>query len=285
VPTDDGVVWFKAHTRLLAHEASVTRVLARLRPDVVLEVLASDDDRCWLVTRDAGEKLRSRIVEPADVRLLEPVLAAYADLQRQAAEHVPELLAAGALDRRSARVAELLAAAVHADEADGTTGQVDPLTAPERERLLAVAPLLQSIAAEAAEAVPDSVEHSDLHDGNVFVLGQTCRVGDFGDCGVTQPLASLVVLQSSLSYRLGLDPGAPEIEHLYRAALEPWTDRASMADLLALVSRIRPVGMLGRALTWRALISSIASPQMREFGDGWSGWARDLLAALEAVEV
>ena len=54
-----------------------------------------------------------------------------------------------------------------------------------------------------------------------------------------------------------------------------------MADLVALVPRVRPIGMLGRGLTWRALITELGIERMREFADGWSAWARDLLAALE----
>jgi hypothetical protein len=258
-------------------------VLATLRPDVVLEVLASDDERCWLVTRDAGEKIRSRIVSAGDVPLLEPVLAAYGDLQRRAAGCVPELLAAGALDRRSAHVGELLAAALQADEESDGEGQAEPLTAGERERLMSVVPKLESVASRAAALVPDSIEHSDLHDGNVFVLGDVCRVGDFGDSCVSAPLASLVVVQGSLVHRIGVAPDGPEVARLYRAALEPWTDRASMADLLELVDTVRPIGMLGRGLTWRALITSIGVEPMRPYGDGWSAWARDLLTALEST--
>jgi Phosphotransferase enzyme family len=282
VPTDAGVLWFKAHAPVLSREAPVTRVLAALRPDVVLEVLASDDDRCWLLTRDAGEKIRGRIVTVDDVRLLEPVLSGYGDLQRQAAAHVPDLLAAGALDRRSDRLGALLVDAVRADVDGAAARQVEPLTADEHERLRAVAPRLQALATEASAVVPDSIEHSDLHDGNVFVRDGHCRVGDFGDSCVTQPLASLVVLQSSLSHRLGLDPDGAQVERLYRAALEPWTGAATMSELLDLVARVRPIGMLGRGLTWRALISTIDSDGMREFGDGWSAWARYLLAALES---
>jgi hypothetical protein len=184
VPTADGTVWFKAHTAVLASEAPVTRVLARLRPELVLEVLASDDERCWLLTRDAGEKLREQIPSPTEVRLLEPVVAAYAELQRLAAPRTAELLAAGALDRRTAGVADQLAAALAADGGGGSSGRVAPLSPAERDRLAAHLPALAQIAALAAAAVPDSVDHSDLHDGNVFVAGDQFRLGDFGDCCV-----------------------------------------------------------------------------------------------------
>jgi hypothetical protein len=281
IRTDAGTLWFKAHSPVLSHEAAVTRVLADLRPDVVLEVLASDDERCWLLSRDAGKKIRGRIATAGDVRLLEPVLAAYGDLQHRAAARVPELLAAGAIDRRSELLGDLLAAAVQDDIDGAVAGQVDPLTPAELDRLRAVVPRLHALATDAAAVVPDSIEHSDLHDGNVFVRDGHWRIGDFGDSAVSQPLASLLVVQTSLTHRLGLDPAGAQLGRLYRAALEPWTDGASMPDLLDLVRLVRPIGMLGRGLTWRSLYTTIDAERMREFGDGWSAWARDLLAAME----
>ncbi|MFI5100844.1 MAG: hypothetical protein ACHQE5_10090, partial [Actinomycetes bacterium] len=159
VPTGAGPLWFKAHTPLLAREAPVTRVLAALRPGTVLDVLVSDDERCWLLTRDAGEKIRGRIATTDDLRRLEPVLAAYGDLQRAAAEQTDALLAAGALDRRTDRVAGLLTEALLADEGSGGEGQLEPLTGSERDRLLARVPLLEELAVRAGSVVGDSIDH------------------------------------------------------------------------------------------------------------------------------
>ncbi len=283
VPTGTGRLWFKAHTSLLAREAPVTRVLAALRPGTVLDVLASDDERCWLLTRDAGEKIRSRIATTDDLWRLEPVLAAYGDLQRAAAGRTDALLAAGALDRRSDRLGPLLTEALLADEGSGGAGQLEPLTGAERDRLLARVPLLEELGARARSVVSDSIDHSDLHDGNVFVLADEVRIGDFGDSCVGSPFVSLVVLQRVLTDRLGVAPDGPELTRLYRAALEPWTGPASMRELAEVATRVRPLGLLGRGLTWRTLITGIDDPGMHEFADGWSAYARELLAALDTV--
>ena len=284
VPTADGTVWFKAHTAVLASEAPVTRVLARLRPELVLEVLASDDERCWLLTRDAGEKLREQIPSPTEVRLLEPVVAAYAELQRLAAPRTAELLAAGALDRRTAGVVDQLAAALAADGDGGSSGRGAPLWPAERDRLAAHLPALAQIAALAAAAVPDSVDHSDLHDGNVFVAGDQFRLGDFGDCCVGHPFVSLVVLERMLGHRLGLDPDGPQLAALRRAYLEPWSGPAPARELEEVARLVRPLGLLGRGLTWRALLEGVDGPGMAQYSDTWPSYARELTAALDRAD-
>ena len=54
VPTAAGDVWFKAAVPGLAHDAAVTAVLARLRPDLVLTPLAVDPDNGWMILPDGG---------------------------------------------------------------------------------------------------------------------------------------------------------------------------------------------------------------------------------------
>jgi hypothetical protein len=59
VPTASGPVWFKANTMDCAYEAVLAEALARSRPDAVLEPLAVDAERGWMLTADAGTTLRA----------------------------------------------------------------------------------------------------------------------------------------------------------------------------------------------------------------------------------
>ncbi len=283
VPTDQGTLWFKAHTDVLAREGPVTRLLAALRPGVVLEVVAADDDRCWLLSRDAGAKLRVQIGGPEELGLLVPVLQAYADLQRAAAPQAGALLAAGALDRRGSRLAELMAQALDAR----SLGEGLPygLDAGQRARLAALVPRVTGLAAAGA-LVPDSLDHSDLHDANVFAPAGDpgdFRIADLGDCCVGHPFVSLVVLGRSLVARLRIDPDGPELARLRDAYLEAWTDVAPLGELATVAAAVRPLGLLGRGLTWRALVLGVDDPGMAEFADGWPEYAREMLDALDPV--
>ena len=81
VPTQDGDLWFKAALPGLDHDAGVTALLSRLRPDVVLTPVAVDLERGWMILPDGGERLREVLErERSPARWLE-VMPRYAELQ------------------------------------------------------------------------------------------------------------------------------------------------------------------------------------------------------------
>src|SRR5688572_12242402 len=61
VETSDGVVWFKASSGAHRQEAEATALLARVRPEALPELLAHDRERGWMLTRDAGVRLRELV--------------------------------------------------------------------------------------------------------------------------------------------------------------------------------------------------------------------------------
>src|SRR5436190_13079864 len=66
VPTQTGVLYFKATAPMLAHEPALTQALARWRPDCMPQVLSVDLSRGWMLLRDSGESLRSQIQSKQD---------------------------------------------------------------------------------------------------------------------------------------------------------------------------------------------------------------------------
>jgi hypothetical protein len=139
VPTSAGVLFFKATAPMLAHEPALTLALARTRPDCMPEVVAADVGRRWMLLRDSGESLRSRIQAEQDIGRWHAVLPLYAGVQIEMVGRVPDLLALGALDRRLATLAgqyrQLLG-----DTDAMLIGQPNGLTLEEYERLCALAP-------------------------------------------------------------------------------------------------------------------------------------------------
>ena len=63
VETSDGVVWFKANSAAHRQEAAATALLARVRPEALPELLAYDPESGWMLTRDAGVRLRELVEE------------------------------------------------------------------------------------------------------------------------------------------------------------------------------------------------------------------------------
>jgi hypothetical protein len=61
VPTSDGVAWFKANAPIQRFEAALMLELAEAVPELIVELVAVDVERGWLLMRDAGSRLRELV--------------------------------------------------------------------------------------------------------------------------------------------------------------------------------------------------------------------------------
>jgi hypothetical protein len=249
VPTADGILWFKAPDN--PSEIGLTILLDELRPGWVPEVTASDDALGWMLLRDAGTRLRELLEADPDLSRWEVVLAGCADLQLATAPHTGRLLDLGTSDLRLAGLTARVAALLDEDEflvLDGPEG----LTRADRERLRARLPEIEGMCAElAAAGIPETVQHDDLNDGNVFVDGDRYRITDWGDACISHPFHTLTVALRAIAWKLGLEPGGRDIVRLRDAYLEPFGTFGTHDELVRLSEIGYRTGTLGRALAWR----------------------------------
>jgi len=209
-------VWFKAARAAFAHEARVLAVLQPLAPELLPEVIASTDDG-WLLLADAGERAREH---PIDWRAM---LHDYGMLQRASAAHVETLLATGAYDNRAARVVERARALMR---------YLPPeLSAELEERLPSVAVRMERLA---ASRLPITIDHGDLHDGNVFSSEGRMRIIDWGDSAVAHPFFTLSVAEPE------------EVGWV----VEAWEGYAPLDELEEEASIVGELRFLLRALNW-----------------------------------
>ena len=252
VPLADGVAWFKECAPAQAFEVRLTAQLFERWPDRVAGVLAQDEERAWLLLADAGQPIRT-LGNPPETWL--SVMAPYAELQHGEATHARDHLAHGVPDLRletlPARYEDLL--------------QRDlPLEREELVWLRAFSARFAELCAElAAHGIPETVQHDDLHQGNVFVLGDSLRVLDWGDASISHPFASLVVTFRFLEEINGLPPDDPWFARLRDAYLEPWG--AGLADVFALAIR---VGAFAHTFAWARQRDSLPEAARTEF-DSW----------------
>ena len=261
VPTDAGRLWFKANCRSLAFEPAVHRTLARLDPGEVDEPFAVDVDRGWILTRDRGATLGDS--HEATLDDWRAVVAVAARLQRRLAAHGPELLAAGLPDRSPhtvpARYAE----------------QIDALAALPREhpshldestvgRLRSASGLVDdAVATILASPVPTaSLQHGDLHPGNVFAVEGRLRVFDFGDAQWSHPLETLAVPWGWVHQRTTLP--WPAIVDAYASGWADVLDSPAFERLLAAAMVTQPVN---RCSTWSAALVDATPEELAEWGD------------------
>jgi hypothetical protein len=211
VPHASGVAYFKACAPVQTFEPRLTAELFARWPDRVAEVLGYDEERRWLLLADAGTPVGT-FGNPPEAWLA--ALPLYAELQRGEVAHAHDHLAHGLPDLRPAtlpaRFDELL--------------QLDlPLEHDEVRQLQHYAARLAELCDElAAYDVPETIQHDDLHHGNLYAQGRSLRVLDWGDTSISHPFVSLVVTFRFLEERTKLAAGDPWFVRLRDAYLEPW---------------------------------------------------------------
>ena len=255
VPTDDGDVWFKANMPTQAFEVAVVETLAARRPDLVPTLLATDLQRGWMLQGDGGTRLREILEETGDFDVWIEILPLYAELQVDVAADRDRLLAAGVPDRLLASLPGQFEEVVADAEA------LETLTQDERRRLAALAPCIEAECRELADyGLPETIQHDDLHDGQVFVRDGRFLFFDWGDACVSHPFYTLVVTLAVLAYRLELDHDAPELDRFRDAYLEPWTRFRPRRELEQAYPLAYRLGVLCRGLTWRSVVAVLPQP-------------------------
>ena len=250
VPTADGDLFFKAASISGRFEPALTVLLAERVPARTAEPIAVDLDRGWMLTRDAGMRLRELVQSAADLHHWASLLPAYADLQIELASEVEELLGLGVPDRRLSRVPGLLSTLLGDTEAL-MLDLPDGLTSEELARMRAETPAIEAICAQLAGlAIPETIQHDDFHDGNVFVRDGRHVFFDWGDSCVSHPFHTLVVTLRAVAMRFDLEPGGSELLGLRDAYLEPFGSFEQPEALREAFGLAYRIGTIGRALAW-----------------------------------
>jgi aminoglycoside/choline kinase family phosphotransferase len=262
VPTADEDLYLKQCAPVQAFEVPLTVALASRWPDRVPEVVAADSGRAWLLLRDAGTRLR----ESRDLATFLRALELYGELQRDEAARVDELLALGLPDVRLPVVAAAYEPFFEDDHG---------LESAEVARLRALAPRFRELCEELeAFGLPDSIQHDDLHDANVFVRDGRIAIFDWGDSSVAHPLWSLVKPLRDARDR-GTDP-----EPLCAAYLVAWTAVAPEERLRAALRVALPVGTFAYALQVRRLLGFVPAEVRPDLEPYLTAQLRRLLAML-----
>ena len=173
-------------------------------------MLAHDVERAWLLMDDGGTPVGA-------FGNLEDAWAAalplYSQLQAGEAARAAVHLDDGVTDRRLAALPALF---------DDMLSRDLPLEAEEIDGLHRIAPAFAERCAALAGSVPETLEHSDLHIGNVFAREGRILFLDWGDTAVSHPFFSLARADDVWDARLRaayLEPWGPGLEDVLELAL------------------------------------------------------------------
>lgn len=277
VPSNDGMLYFKASASLFAHETALTDYLARFRPEIFPELLAIDIKRHWMLMRDAGTPLRHFIRTEKSIARWKDVLPLYVDLQKVMAERTTHLLALGVMDRRLAKLPEMFESLI-ADESAMLLDQEESLTSEEFTRLKNYGPEFARMCEKLTSfGIPESIHHDDFHDGNIFVQGNgKIILTDWGESAITHPFFTLVVIMRSVDNSLGMD-FSPESEQVRDMYLEYWTSYAPIDELRSIVNLTQRIGYVNRALTWKLSLDEMPAEIKSEYAIAVPSYLKDFI--------
>lgn len=239
VPTSRGPVWFKANHGPLEHEARLVTLLAERVPDLVEPLLAADLDRGWMLMGDAGQRLRELVVAEQSLERWHQALDHAARISIALEADVEAMLAMGVPDLRLATLPDSYAAFVRESGAEQRFRDAGSQVAALAERL-------------AAYGIAESVQHDDLHDGQVFVRDGQHRVLDWGDACVSHPFFVLSVsLEGQLAWGLDDVEGSLDTAPFRDTFLAPYAaayPHLSHADLVEAARLATRLGWAARAV-------------------------------------
>ncbi len=261
VPVSEANLWFKANMPSLVYEAAVVSILGRCGPDRVPELLAVDLERGWMLMADGGELLRDVVARERSLDRWLDVLPLYAELQLAAAGNVDAFATAGVPHRRLDDLTSEYALLLDA---------VRALTPEESSRLLGLQREVREMCEElAALAIPDTIQHDDLHDGQVFVREGGYVVADWADCCVSHPFFTMAVtLEGNLAWGLDDVADSVDVRPFADAYLEPFSAFGQPAELRAALATALRLGWICRAINIQRWASSLDPPDRDTHLDG-----------------
>jgi hypothetical protein len=280
--TDQGPVWAKAPRESNAYEARLLPAMAGWGVASVIPPLAVEATRGWFLLEDGGATLRQTRPDgtgDADLPAWQGILADYADLQRTVEGHAEDLLRLGVPDGRPATLATTMASIVDDDAWWELVGPDERLESDAaRERLRGMGAWVADRAAQLdGSGIAATIQHDDLHGGNVFLGPAGIRFFDWGDSVVAHPFASMVTTLNSVAYRLDTTADDARLGPLREAYLEAWTDVLARPALEEVLELVLDVGRIGKAGAWARALGGLDQSEMEGHGDAPALWLTDLI--------
>jgi len=243
VVTSDRVLFFKAEGPGAGHEPVIVADIAAAHPQLVPDLLAADLERGWLLMADHGSPMWDSVDPSGEIEIWEQIFPAYAHMQSTSAPNLQRWIDAGTPDRRL----HVLPTLVDSLLAGGGV----PLDHDRRRAIDAALPDLAKVCDElATTGFAQSIDHSDMHGGNVLIGRGMPRLVDWGDACITHPFTSPFVTYQHTVAKLPASDRPAATRRLRDAYLDAWSEKASPDDLRDVFAKATWLGHLIRALNF-----------------------------------
>ena len=131
------------------------------------------------------------------------------------------------------------------------------------ERLGAAGPSVRDAARILTEGpLPATLQHGDLHPGNVFSVDGRLRIFDFGDAQWAHPLESL-----PLPWAVTRDDSSLPWQDLLAAYHEPWSYLLTLEELAELLAAAVVTQPVNRSFGWWEALAEATAEEWSEWGE------------------
>ena len=181
-------------------------------------------------------------------------LPLYAQLELDLAPAAHDAVSVGTPDRRLAGLADAY----------------EQLLETVPEEFAGTAPRVRELSAQlAAIDIPETVQHDDLHDGQVFARDGGYLFFDWGDACVSHPFFTMsVTLEGNIAWGLDDVEGSVDTTRFRDAYLEPFTALAPRADLEDAFATALRLGWVCRALNVDRFARALEPPDREHLLEG-----------------
>lgn len=200
--TSAGWVYLKQTPKLIALEATITKILRDQFHAPVLEIIASNPELDCFLMKDAGDPLRPILKKHFDENLLYKAVDAFTKMQIAVTNDIDAFLTIGVPDYRMNKLPELYNALISKKDvliADGLTEkEID-----ESESLI---PIVSDLCKKLSEyAIPETLVQPDFHDNNTLIdTSEKITIIDLGEIVISHPFFSLINFLQQIKKHHGL---------------------------------------------------------------------------------
>ncbi len=187
VIAEQGISYFKICGPDAQHEGALLEWLLPEYSAILPEIIALSSEHGWILMADAGIPFRDLPQPENHYQSLQFLLSGYARLQQRSLNHIDDLLEMSLPDRRLERLPHLVEDLV---ESWSNRGWLDAVL--QNQVLETMTTLEQLCSLLSASPYATTLDHGDLHTGNVLFKNEILSICDWGDACITHPFCSLL---------------------------------------------------------------------------------------------
>jgi hypothetical protein len=132
-----------------------------------------------------------------------------------------------------------------------------------------------------AYAIPETIQHNDLNDGQVFVRDDSYLIADWAESCISHPFFTMAVtLEGNIAWGLDDVRDSVDIAPFRDAYLEPFSSYAQGSELRSAFATALRLGWICRAVDVQRWASALDPPDREKHLDGVAIRLRMFLARL-----